>query len=199
MTSPGRVADRRTAIAAAVPAVLLVAGLSAAVTLRAALTDAGLDGVAVGWVFGACLGALALAAGWRPAPVATRPVLTGLAGGLAIVGLALLGRLRGPGLALDTGVPFRPGAAVTLLVAAAEEWVLRGVLFDALAASIGVAGALGLSSVAFALMHVPAYGWTVVPLDLGVGLVLGGLRLASGGPGAPALAHALADLAAWFL
>jgi membrane protease YdiL (CAAX protease family) len=58
---------------------------------------------------------------------------------------------------------------------------------------------LGVTSVAFALMHVPTYGVPAVPLDLGVGLVLGGLRVLSGGPGAPAVAHVAADLAAWFL
>jgi hypothetical protein len=43
------------------------------------------------------------------------------------------------------------------------------------------------------------YGWTAVPLDLAVGVWLGGLRLATGGVAAPATAHALADLAYWWL
>jgi len=33
------------------------------------------------------------------------------------------------------------------------------------------------TSVLFALIHVPIYGWHVVPLDVGVGLWFGGLRL----------------------
>jgi len=65
--------------------------------------------------------------------------------------------------------------------------------------SLGSRTALVVTSVAFALMHVPNYGTPAIPLDLGVGLLLGGLRLLSGGPGAPAIAHAVADLAAWFL
>ena len=56
-----------------------------------------------------------------------------------------------------------------------------------------------MTSVVFALLHVPLYGWHVVPLDLGVGLWLAGLRLISGGVAAPAVAHVVADLATWWL
>ena len=56
-----------------------------------------------------------------------------------------------------------------------------------------------VTSVAFALMHVPVYGWHVVPLDLAVGVVLGGLRLATRSVAAPAAAHAVADLATWWI
>jgi len=52
---------------------------------------------------------------------------------------------------------------------------------------------------AFALIHLPRYGAAALPLDLGVGVLLGGLRLLSGGTGAPATAHALADLASWVI
>jgi hypothetical protein len=48
-------------------------------------------------------------------------------------------------------------------------------------------------------MHVPLYGWQVVPLDLGVGVWLAGLRLATGGVAAPALAHWIADLSTWWI
>lgn len=59
--------------------------------------------------------------------------------------------------------------------------------------------AIAVTSLAFALIHVPLYGWHVVPLDLGVGVWLAGLRLASGSVAAPAIAHALADLATWWM
>ena len=59
--------------------------------------------------------------------------------------------------------------------------------------------ALLVTSVLFALIHVPVYSPSVVPLDFGVGLLLGGLRLWFGGPVAPAAAHVLADLATWWL
>ena len=49
------------------------------------------------------------------------------------------------------------------------------------------------------MLHVPLYGWHVVPLDLGVGLFLGGLRLLTGGAVAPAVAHTVADLATWWI
>jgi membrane protease YdiL (CAAX protease family) len=88
---------------------------------------------------------------------------------------------------------------VTVLVATAEELVLRGALFDKLNGGIGTLGAVLVTSVVFALMHVPLYGWHVVPLDLGVGLWLAGLRLATGGIAAPAIAHTIADLATWWL
>ena len=42
-------------------------------------------------------------------------------------------------------------------------------------------------------------GPTGVPLDFGVGLLFGGLRLWFGGPAAPAAKHVLANLATWWL
>ena len=52
---------------------------------------------------------------------------------------------------------------------------------------------------AFALMHVPVYGWGVVPVDLAAGVLLAGLRYLTGGTAAPTMAHLLADLATWWL
>ena len=59
--------------------------------------------------------------------------------------------------------------------------------------------AVAFTTIAFALLHVPLYGWHVVPLDLGVGLGFAGLRLLTKGIAAPAAAHAVADLATWWL
>ncbi|MGH2467717.1 MAG: CPBP family glutamic-type intramembrane protease, partial [Candidatus Limnocylindrales bacterium] len=98
--------------------------------------------------------------------------------------------------------PFGPWAAVTILVAVAEEVVLRGAFFAALGPVVGPLGPLGvafLAALAFALIHVPLEGWSIMPLDIGAGLWLGGLRLLSGGVTAPAAAHAVADLATWRL
>jgi membrane protease YdiL (CAAX protease family) len=127
------------------------------------------------------------------------PVGLGLAGGVALIGLALAVRWPGPWIPLRPAAALAPWALVTVVVATAEELVLRGALFDALEDGLGPAAALAGTTLAFALLHVPLYGWHVVPLDLGVGLVLGGLRLLSGGVGAPAIAHTLADLATWWL
>jgi membrane protease YdiL (CAAX protease family) len=88
---------------------------------------------------------------------------------------------------------------VTTMVVAGEEVLLRGALFAALERAAGPVAAVAVTAVAFALMHVPLYGWEVVPLDLGVGVWLGGLRLATGGVAAPAVAHWIADLSTWWV
>ena len=51
----------------------------------------------------------------------------------------------------------------------------------------------------FGLLHVPLYGWHVLPLDLAVGIVLGLLRSWTSTAAAPAVAHVVADLCGWFL
>ena len=139
----------------------------------------------------------------RYAVSANPSMVAGLATGLVLVGVALAGALFG-GLQLAPGVarpaaPFAAWAVVTILVAAAEEGILRGALFDALRSAGGTAMALLVTTVAFALIHIPLYGWGVVPLDLGVGLALGGLRLSTRTVLGPAVAHAVADLATWWL
>ncbi len=180
------------------PAVIL-AGVTVVVGLRWAATVSGAAGaIAVGWAFGAALLAVALGGGWRPAAPRRSSVAIGAAGGAVLVVLAVLIR-AGPIPTLTSVVDFGPWATVTVLVASAEEAVLRGALFDALERSMGVFGAVLITSAAFALMHVPLYGWHVVPLDVGVGLWLAGLRLATGGIAAPASAHVLADLATWWM
>jgi membrane protease YdiL (CAAX protease family) len=164
----------------------------------------------VGLGFGVALLAVGLAGGWRPRLTAPRPAVAvgaplvlGLVGGAILVGFALVG--RGSGLAdagiLEVGRPsvFLPWAVVTGLVASAEEIVLRGALFDRLSRAAGVGLAVLVTSFIFALMHVPTYGWAVVPLDIGVGIWLAGLRILSGGIAAPAVAHFVADLATWWL
>jgi membrane protease YdiL (CAAX protease family) len=77
--------------------------------------------------------------------------------------------------------------------------LLRGVLLDRIQRAGGLVSAVILTSAVFALMHVPLYGWHVVPLDFAVGLGLAGLRLTTRGLVAPAIAHVVADLATWWL
>ena len=169
------------------------------VGLRWAATVQGAAGaVAIGLVFGLGLLGVGLAGGWRMVPERRSSVVVGIAGGAILVGTGARDAV-GPAPWLAPATAFAPWAAVTILVATAEEIVLRGALFDALDVSLGTVAAVLVTSVVFALMHVPLYGWHVVPLDLGVGLWLAGLRLATGGIAAPPFAHAIADLATWWL
>jgi len=181
----------------------LLGGLAAIVwARRLAVVDGGVDVIAIGALFGLALAGLAMTGPRSLRGDAARPrlaVALGLGGGLALVGIALVARVGEIGPALLPAVAFGPWAVVTLLVAGAEELLLRGVLYGALERAGGGLVALAMTSVAFALMHVPLYGWHVVPLDLGVGVFLGGLRLAGGGWQGPAIAHAIADLATWWL
>jgi len=142
---------------------------------------------------------VALAGGQRVAVPRLSQVVIGALGGGVLVGLAVLIRETGPALAVRPSAAFVPWVLATILVATTEELVLRGVLFHSLSRYGGVVVAVVVTSVLFALMHVPLYGWHVVPLDLGVGFWLAGLRLVSGGVAAPAVAHTLADLATWWL
>lgn len=200
-----------------------IAGLATAVMLRAALLrqpirSDGLDGVVFAAVLVATAAGTNALAATNPRNAATelaarlrdpqtslaRAVTLGLLGGGVLIavplGMHAFGPLAGSfepsrGIGIGLGV----WVAVTMLVALAEEWLLRGALFDAARAVAGIPGTLLLTSAAFALMHVPFYGWGVVPVDFAVGLWLGGLRLATGRVSAPAAAHVLADLATWWL
>jgi membrane protease YdiL (CAAX protease family) len=205
----------------------VLVALAAIVAARWLAVTRGLDGLTVGLGFGAALAGLWLiAAGARmsrtssvggTAPLrrdmpllrqATRhdmaiSAAAGVAFGLGlmlvtIVGTSVAGAALPPGLARPAA-PFLPWALVTLVVASAEEGILRGVLFDRMEAAGGLVAAVVVTTIVFALMHVPLYGWHVVPLDLTVGLGLAGLRVATRSIVAPAIAHTVADLATWWL
>src|SRR4029078_2409758 len=89
--------------------------------------------------------------------------------GVLPVPLVVLASSRGvtpPG----TGTAYISWAAATIVVATAEEMFLRGALFDSLRRWRGADVAVVGAAVAFAALHVPLYGWHVLPLDLAVGL-----------------------------
>jgi membrane protease YdiL (CAAX protease family) len=193
------IAQRRPR-AAAVRSIGLLVGLAVIVWLRWAATVAGIaDALSIGLAFGVALTALALAGGQVVSRTRPASLAIGLGGGAALAVLAVVTHLGAPGPSLAPATAFAPWALITILVATAEELVLRGVVFGALQRQAGVAVAVLVTSVAFALIHVPLYGWHVVPLDLGVGIWLAGLRLLSGGVAAPATAHVVADLVTWWL
>ncbi len=175
-------------------------GLAVIVCGRWAATVAEAPVFLIGTVFGVALVLLGWAGGSRFGLPRATAIALGLAGAALLVGLAIAAsRLAGRPLQVVPGSDFVPWVLVTILVASAEELVLRGALFDALQTASGTSLAVAVTSVAFALMHVPLYGWHVVPLDLGVGVFLAGLRLTSGSVAAPAIAHIVADLATWWV
>jgi membrane protease YdiL (CAAX protease family) len=193
-------AARRTVLAAMPRAALLSALLLAAAVGRAAINGGSLmAGFVAGAAFGVALLGLALAAGWRPGRPNVRGAAIGLAGGVVLVAIPLIVRGAAP---VPLGMRPEPMAAwfaVTMLVVIAEEAVLRGVLFDQLVGLGGPIMAVLATSLLFAAIHVPLYGWAVIPIDVAAGVWLAGLRMASGGILAPAIAHLLADLATWWL
>jgi membrane protease YdiL (CAAX protease family) len=86
--------------------------------------------------------------------------------------------------------------AVTACVAAvAEEVFFRRLVYGWLVRWGAVAAVTG-SALLFALVHLPVYGWGVLPIDLGAGLIFGWQRWASGSWTAPAVSHAAANLLA---
>ncbi|HLY35965.1 MAG TPA: CPBP family intramembrane glutamic endopeptidase [Candidatus Limnocylindria bacterium] len=182
----------------------LLAGLGGVALSRAAANGNGAPSAfGAGAAFGAATLGLAWLDGWRPRIPAARglavSLAVGLAGGLVLVALP---ELTGGGGAIGLGMrpqPFAAWVLVTLLVSAGEEVLIRGALLDAVEAAFGLPVAIGLSGLAFALVHAPLYGWGVLPLDLAAGVWLAGLRLTGGGLAAPIVAHALADLASWWL
>jgi membrane protease YdiL (CAAX protease family) len=81
---------------------------------------------------------------------------------------------------------------LSLLAAVAEEALFRRLAFARLEA-FGAAVAIVGSAALFGLVHVPAYGLSALPVDLGAGLLFGWQRWASGTWTVPAATHAVAN------
>jgi membrane protease YdiL (CAAX protease family) len=127
-----------------------------------------------------------------------RGCLVGLAGAAVLCVPAALRHVALGGV-VGTADGYARWAVFVVVVAVAEEALLRGSLFRAVEERSGGVAAIAVTSVAFGLLHAPVYGWGVVPLDIAVGVWLGTLRAVTGGVAAPAVAHAVADLAGWWL
>ena len=130
-----------------------------------------------------------------PMPPGSRrvPATVALAAGVAGVGIAALAAGR------PVPMPFATWAlALSLLAAVAEEALFRRVAYGALE-SRGAVVAVGLTALAFALIHVPLYGLAAFPVDLGAGLLFGWQRWAAGTWTVPAGTHAVANLLAVLL
>lgn len=158
--------------------------------------------------FVALVGCLALAA---RVPSYWAVVITGAVGLMGAVtpvaGEPRSGRLPVAWVALLGALPFavanswlRPSFAQTgaivliasLVAALAEEVFFRRLVYGWLArwgTGVSIAGA----GLLFALIHVPAYGPTTLPLNLAAGLIFGWQRWATGSWAAPAATHAIAN------
>jgi membrane protease YdiL (CAAX protease family) len=182
----------------------LLVAFAGAVAVRVALAGpAGARSTSAALAFSAVLLAMAAAAGLRTSTSLGRSHRAVVVGRLAAAVLVmpavlnLAGRSDGA-LTLPAG-QFPAWAALTVVVAGAEEAFLRGALYDAVAARRGSDAAIVVAAAAFGLLHVPFYGWHALPLDFAVGLVLGVTRLVAGTWTAPAVAHIGADFAGWWL
>jgi membrane protease YdiL (CAAX protease family) len=177
---------------------VLLTAFAVAVGVRVAVGGSGVSqSQPAGLVFAACLLLLALSCRTR-VHVSPGALRTGVAGGLVICLPVALSQLLA-GRALHDTAGLWPWALVVAVIASAEEVFLRGTLYDAVSRFAGTTWAVSVGAVAFALLHVPLYGWQVLPLDLAVGVVLGMLRASTGSVVAPATAHVIADWAGWFL
>jgi membrane protease YdiL (CAAX protease family) len=85
------------------------------------------------------------------------------------------------------------GLYASVVAAIGEEVVFRRGLYRALE-RWGPLVAVVVSAVVFGVVHAPMYGWTVVPVDVGAGLLFGWQRWATGGWTSPAVAHVSANL-----
>jgi membrane protease YdiL (CAAX protease family) len=173
------------AFTAAVGLRVVVGGASVSHSLPAALTFAG------------CLLILARSGGTR-LQFRMGALIAGVAGGVVICLPVALAQLLAQRPLHDTAGLWL-WALVVAVVAGAEEVFLRGTLYDAVSEVAGSRWAVGVAALAFGLLHVPLYGWHVLPLDGAVGVVLGMLRASTGTVVAPAVAHVIADYAGWFL
>lgn len=81
---------------------------------------------------------------------------------------------------------------LSLLAAVAEEALFRRLAYARLE-PFGAAAAVVGCAVLFGLVHVPAYGLSALPVDLGAGLLFGWQRRASGTWTVPAATHAVAN------
>jgi membrane protease YdiL (CAAX protease family) len=180
------------------PALVIAVGIAAALRAVAGGPSPAASAPAA-LLFTVLLVAAAVWGGTRLTALSWRGVALGVAGGAALVALASVGMpavVVGPRAVASTLLWWAP---LVTMVAAAEELVLRGVLFDAIGARFGDAVAVAVTALLFAVIHLPLYGLPALPIDLCAGVFLGCLRVTSGGVTAPLVAHVLADLSTGWL
>lgn len=155
-------------------------------------------------VFGGCLLAISWFQGRAPSQTsaggkasAAVGTVGGVLAGLAVAAVLLAPVVSGPLSSRPLGA-FWSWAAVAALIATLEETSIRGALYRRLEGESGTVAAIVIGAAVFALIHLPRYGLSAMPLDAAVGLALGGLRALTGRIWPCAMAHTVADWGAWF-
>jgi membrane protease YdiL (CAAX protease family) len=120
------------------------------------------------------------------------PLGWGVTLGIGVAAVMAAGVVAGPVPDRRVGVL---AGAIAVVAAVAEEALFRRLLYDRLL-RFGVVAAVGGTAVAFALVHLPAYGVAAMPVDLGAALLLSWQRYASGRWTVPAVTHVVANLLA---
>jgi len=177
---------------------LLLLGFSISVWLRVVIGSPDVSHSATaGLIFAVCLILLTLVSG-TGVSIDRKVMYIGLLGGAFLCLPAVIMRAMGGSSHTPEGNYF-VWSLIVSVVALAEEAFLRGAFYDAATRVSNQETAIIVAAIAFAVLHLPLYGWHAVPLDFAVGLWLGALRYTAGSFVAPGIAHALADLAAWWV
>jgi len=187
--APSRLIDRRAPVAGAV---VVLAGV--AVLLARPFVAASPSARTV--LFAASYVAIGLAALVVPEPRTAASARSSPR--RAAILTAGVGAVAVAALVAGTPVPAPRGAGalpLAMLAAVAEEALFRRAAFARLE-RFGAPIAVVVTAALFALVHVPAYGTTALPVDLGAGLLLSWQRWASGTWAVPAATHAVANLVA---
>jgi membrane protease YdiL (CAAX protease family) len=104
----------------------------------------------------------------------------------------------GPQAYLSSGYAIAWAPLVTL-IAIGEEVALRAWMQPVARRVMGPTAAIVVVAAVFAAIHAPIYGWVALPLDLGVGILVGCLREYTRSVAACALAHVVVDVGHWWL
>lgn len=191
MPAPARsLAPSPARIAAGVAVVAAGTGLLLLRTRLAVLPDAGRVTL-LALLYGGMLAA-ALAVPVVRDRARAKPALV-LAAGLGAVGLAALASGRPPAAPFGAWV-----LPLSVLAAIAEEALFRRAAYGLLE-PLGAGAAVLLTALLFAAIHLPLYGVTAFPVDLGAGLLFGWQRYAAGTWTIPAGTHAAANVVAVIL
>ena len=96
---------------------------------------------------------------------------------------------------LPVSEPTATGIGIAVVAAFAEELFFRRFLYGVIVRSgAGPAVAIAVCAVAFAVVHIPAYGTAKLPINLAAGVLLGWQRWATGTWSAPAATHMAANV-----